>query len=94
MAGERDEFKLERYLGVGCVTVVAGFFSGGMIAVLVAKFVGMARRCDPPTGLPACDWHVYMLTGAVIGMITLPAGVIWRLKRKNAASEAADGQGL
>ena len=93
MAG--DEFKLERYLGVGCVTVVAGFFSGGMIAVLIAKIVGAARRCDPPTGLPACDWHVYMLIGAVIGMITLPAGVIWRLRSRPRRGESAgEGRGF
>ena len=83
----RDEFRFERYLGVGCVTTIGGFFSGGMIAVLLAKIAGWARGCEPPQGLPACDWHVFMLTGAVIGMITLPAGVIWRLRGKRRAGE-------
>ena len=81
-SGDRDEFRFERYLGVGCVTTVGGFFSGGMIAVLVAKVVGWARGCEPPNGLPACDWHLFMLTGALLGMITLPAAVIWRLRGK------------
>ncbi|MEX1185141.1 MAG: hypothetical protein WEA80_00950 [Gemmatimonadaceae bacterium] len=80
--GERDEFRFERYLGVGCVTTIGGFFSGGMIAVLVAKIAGWARGCQPPSGLPACDWHIFMLTGALIGMVTLPAGVIWKLRGK------------
>ncbi|MEX0908831.1 MAG: hypothetical protein WDZ58_03615 [Gemmatimonadaceae bacterium] len=79
---ERDEFRFERYLGVGCVTTIGGFFSGGMIAVLIAKIAGWAQRCEPSSGLPACDWHIFMLTGAVIGMVTLPAGVIWRLRGK------------
>lgn len=79
---KRDEFRFERYLGVGCVTTIGGFFSGGMIAVLLAKVAGLARRCEPPSGLPACDWHIFMLAGAVIGMVTLPAGVIWRLRGK------------
>lgn len=79
---DRDEFRFERYLGVGCVTTIGGFFSGGMIAVLLAKIAGWARGCEPPGGIPACDWHVFMLAGAVIGMVTLPAGVIWRLRGK------------
>lgn len=84
---ERDEFRFERYLGVGCVTTIGGFFSGGMIAVLIAKVAGWARGCAPPSGLPACDWHVFMLTGALIGMVTLPAGVIWRLRGKRKAED-------
>ena len=33
---------IARNIGVGCITTMAGFFSGGMIAVLIAKFVGSA----------------------------------------------------
>ena len=84
---ERDEFRFERCLGVGCVTTIGGFFSGGMIAVLLAKIAGWARGCEPPSGLPACDWHIFMLAGAVIGMVTLPAGVIWRLRGKQKADD-------
>ena len=32
------------YLGVGCLTAVAGFAGGGMIAVLIAKVVGALQR--------------------------------------------------
>lgn len=81
MSDQPDEFRTERFIGVGCVTVVGGFFAGGMIAVLIAKIVGWARRCEPDPGLPACDWHIFMIIGAIIGMITLPAGVIWRLRK-------------
>lgn len=71
-----------RNIGVGCVTTVAGFFSGGMIAVLVAKFVGSLQRCEPPQGLPACNWWVYAGIGAVVGALTLPALALIRLNRQ------------
>ncbi len=70
-----------RNIGVGCVTTVAGFFSGGMIAVLVAKFVGSMQGCRPPEGLPACNWWVYAGIGAVVGVITLPVIALRRLSR-------------
>ena len=73
-----------RNIGIGCVTTVAGFFSGGMIAVMVAKFVGSAQRCQPPEGLPACNWHVYAGVGALIGAVTLPVLALWRVNSSRA----------
>jgi hypothetical protein len=70
-----------RNIGVGCVTTVAGFFSGGMIAVLIAKFVGSMQGCKPPEGLPACNWWVYAGIGAVLGALTLPVLALRRLSR-------------
>jgi hypothetical protein len=70
-----------RNIGVGCVTTVAGFFSGGMIAVLIAKFVGSMQGCKPPEGLPACNWWVYAGIGAVVGALTLPVLALTRLRR-------------
>ena len=70
-----------RNIGVGCVTTVAGFFSGGMIAVLVGKFVGSMQACRPPEGLPACNWWVYAGIGAVLGAVTLPVVALRRLSR-------------
>jgi len=70
-----------RNIGVGCVTTVAGFFSGGMIAVLVGKFVGSMQGCRPPEGLPACNWRVYAGIGAVLGAVTLPVVALRRLSR-------------
>ncbi|HMG00536.1 MAG TPA: hypothetical protein VK560_04750 [Gemmatimonadaceae bacterium] len=70
-----------RNIGVGCVTTVAGFFSGGMIAVLVGKFVGSMQGCRPPEGLPACNWWVYAGIGAVLGAGTLPVVALRRLSR-------------
>jgi hypothetical protein len=73
---------IARNLGVGCITIFAGFFSGGMIAVLIGKFVGSAQGCKPPEGLPACNWWVYAGVGAVIGALTLPVLALRRLNRR------------
>jgi len=70
-----------RNIAVGCVTTVAGFFSGGMIAVLVGKIVGLAQRCVPPEGLPACNWWLYAAVGAILGAITLPVLALRRLRQ-------------
>jgi MFS family permease len=79
-----DEFRTARYAGVGCVTAIAGLFSGGMIGVFVAKVVGSFRGCKPEPELPACDWHVYAAVGMLIGVLTLPALAITRLRRGDA----------
>ena len=76
-----DEFRTSRYVGVGCVTAVAGLFSGGMIGVFVAKVVGSIRGCKPLPELPACDWHVYAGIGMLIGILTLPVIALSRLRR-------------
>ena len=73
---------IARNVAVGCVTTFAGFFSGGMIAVMVGKFVGSMQGCKPPEGLPACNWWVYAGIGAVIGALTLPVLVLARLNRR------------
>jgi hypothetical protein len=77
---DRSEL-VARNIGVGCITAMAGFFSGGMIAVLVAKFVGSVQGCKPPEGLPACNWWVYAGIGAVAGALTLPVLALRRLSR-------------
>ena len=53
MSGPADEFRVERLIGIGCITSLGGFFGGGMMAVLIAKIVGWARGCEPDPGLPA-----------------------------------------
>jgi hypothetical protein len=80
-AGETDE-GVWPYLGVGCVTLVAGFFGGGMIALLVAKVVGITQSCKPDadTGAP-CNWFSYLVVGACIGAVFLPSAALWRMRR-------------
>jgi amino acid transporter len=73
---------IARNIGVGCITTFAGFFSGGMVGVLVAKVVGIMQGCRPAEGLPACNWWVYAGVGAVLGMLTLPVLALSRLNRR------------
>jgi hypothetical protein len=72
---------IARNVGVGCLTTVAGFFGGGMIAVFIGKVVGSVQGCKPAEGLPACNWWVYAGIGAVLGALTLPAVVLIRLNQ-------------
>lgn len=81
MADPADEFKTARYVGVGCVTAVAGLFSGGMLGAFVAKVVGSIQGCKPDPDLPACNWHVYAGIGMLIGVISLPILAISRVRR-------------
>ncbi|HEX5971118.1 MAG TPA: hypothetical protein VFY85_04275 [Gemmatimonadaceae bacterium] len=75
------------YLGVGCMTAIAGLVAGGMIAVLIAKIVGSLQGCKPDaeTGAP-CDWATYWTWGARIGLVLLPTVVIMRMRKARAAS--------
>ncbi len=71
-----------RKFGLGCFTFVIGFFSGGMVAVLLGRIVAGLRKAPSCEGLPLCDWYVYVGIGGVIGAITLPALVLRRLTGK------------
>ena len=62
------------------VTAVAGYFGGGMIAVLVAKITGAIRGCQPGEGVPACHWENFAAVGCVIGVILLPTVTFLRLR--------------
>ncbi len=88
MTDESAEGRGWHYLGVGCVTAVAGLFGGGMLAVMAAKIVGAVTRCpaDAETGAP-CNWFVYAVCGALIGLVVLPSVAILRLRRARSASD-------
>jgi hypothetical protein len=75
-----DRIARSTLVGVGCFSAIAGFFGGGMIAVMIAKIVGSARGCAPPPDLPACDWASYALVGMLVGVIGLPVVSVMRLK--------------
>jgi len=66
-------------VGAGCFSAIAGFFGGGMMAVLVAKFVGSYQGCKPPEGIPACNWGSYAAVGMIAGVVILPLVSIIRL---------------
>lgn len=79
---ERGRISAGAIIGAGCFSAIAGFFGGGMIAVLVAKFVGSYRGCQPIEGLPACDWGEYALVGMIAGVVIVPLVSIIRLTRR------------
>ena len=76
-----------RIVMVGCLTVVTGFFAGGMIAVFIGKIVEGLRGCTPAEGLPICHWHVYAAIGMVIGATLLPAVALMKLRRPRAVKQ-------
>ena len=76
-----------RIVMVGCLTVVTGFFAGGMIAVFIGKIVEGLRGCTPAEGLPICHWHVYAAIGMVIGATVLPAVALMKLRRARAVKQ-------
>lgn len=82
---------LGRRVGVGCFSVFVGTWSGGMVAVLIGKAVEGARRSPGCEGLPICNWYVYAMAGAIIGAVTLPALVFWRLRRGEAPQSNSRG---
>ena len=80
--GPEDPSRAWSRVGVGCVTLVAGFFSGAMIGVGISKIVAGVTKAPSCEGLPTCDWYVYAFVGGLIGAVTLPALAFWRLRRK------------
>ena len=76
-----------RIVMVGCLTVVTGFFAGGMIAIFIGKIVEGLRGCTPAEGLPICHWHVYAAIGMVIGATLLPAVALMKLRRARAVKQ-------
>ena len=76
------EIAQSRRIGIGCFATFIGFWSGGMIGVLVGKVAGNVRRCVPIEGTPACDWYYFAAAGMILGAITLPVLVLRRLSKK------------
>lgn len=69
-----------RTLAIGCFMAPLGFFSGGMVAAFVSKVVAYVTRATPCDGVPACNWLEFTVVGGVVGMLTLPALVMWALR--------------
>ena len=80
-AEQTAEDRRARNVGVGCFTAFAGFWSGGMVAVLIGRIVEGLRGSPSCDGLPICNWNVYAAVGALIGAVSLPLLVLRRLRR-------------
>jgi len=88
-AEDERKFRRAQRLGVGCFSAFVGFWSGGMVGVFISfaiEFLTRAPRCQ---GLPSCDWGYWATGGAWVGVITLPALTLWRLRRKDAANQSS-----
>jgi len=84
MAPDEREGRGWQYLGVGCVTTVAGFFGGGMIGVFIGWIVGHVRRCTPaPDTFPICDFFPYWIAGMFLGAVLVPTVAITRLRQSD-----------
>ncbi|MBV9879879.1 MAG: hypothetical protein JO180_05245 [Gemmatirosa sp.] len=68
-------------IAIGCFMVPLGTFSGAMVAVLVGKIVAYFIKAPACEGLPLCDWYKYAGVGALLGALSLPSLVLWRLRR-------------
>ena len=88
--GAADPDRTARAVGVGCVTAIAGLFSGGMIGVLVSKIVASITKAPKCPELPTCDWYKYAAVGMLVGVVTLPVLTLMRLRRGNAAALNSD----
>jgi hypothetical protein len=82
----RGDGRTATYVGVGCLTAFAGWWSGGMVAVLVAKIVGAIQGCAPGEHGAPCNWPAYAIAGGVLGAVSLPALALQRLRRGDAAA--------
>ena len=87
-AGE-GELSRARNVGVGCFTTFIGFWSGGMIAVLIGRLVESGRGSGACEGLPICNWYVYWWVGALLGAVSLPVLVLRRLRRRESAARSS-----
>ena len=80
---------LAPYLGVGCLSAIAGLAGGGMLGVMAAKIVSMAQKCTEVADPRApCNWSAYWTWGARIGVILVPSIAIWRMRRARTAGQA------
>ena len=77
----RGPAPLARVVPIGCFMAVIGFFSGGMIGVLISKGVAFVRKAPACDGIPTCDWYIYAGVGAAIGALSLPWLVVSALRR-------------
>jgi MFS family permease len=70
-----------RRLGVGCFTLVTGFFGGAIISVLIGNIVSFLAREPECEGVPMCDWYVWFWTGGALGALALTIFIQTRLAR-------------
>ncbi|MDB4908251.1 MAG: hypothetical protein JWO05_3035 [Gemmatimonadetes bacterium] len=81
--------------GVGCMSILVGFFGCGMLGVAVGWAVGLVQRCKPaPNTFPICNIDPYWKTGVLLGVTLFPAFMVWRVlsaRRPDPTNEGESG---
>ena len=68
-----------RRVAIGCFTSWLGFVSGAMVAALLSRFTSFILRMDTCPDIPSCNWYVWAGIGGLVGAVTLPMLVLWKL---------------
>ena len=68
-----------RKVAIGCFTSWLGFVSGAMVAALLSKFTAFITRATSCPDIPSCNWYVWAGIGGLVGAVTLPLLVLWKL---------------
>lgn len=89
-----QEDRTARNIGVGCFTFFIGGISCAMTAVLLGKFYAGLTRAPQCSEMPLCNWYEFAGWGGLIGAVTLPILVLWRLRRADAKSDRAASTSL
>jgi hypothetical protein len=71
--------RIGQRVALGCLTIAGGTAGGFMLGTMVSKAVGSIRNCQPAEGLPACNYWLYAVPGALLGLVLVPAITFWRL---------------
>jgi len=79
-----------RQFAIGCFMAFIGFFSGGMIGVLISKAVAFFAKAPSCDGIPTCNWYIYMAVGGALGAISLPWLVVGALRSAPQAPPPSD----
>jgi hypothetical protein len=75
-----------RFVGIGCLMVVLGFFSMAMVGVFVSAAVAAITKAPTCKDIPSCNWYIYAGFGGLFGAISLPILVLRRLGKPQPAS--------
>jgi len=70
--GAPEPVSTGRRVAIGCFMTWIGFLSFGMVGALTSRFMTFVTRARSCPDVPACNWHVYVGVGGLIGAITLP----------------------
>jgi hypothetical protein len=50
-----------------------------MVAALLSKATAFLTHADACPDIPSCNWYVWAGIGGLIGAVTLPSLVLWKL---------------